>query len=105
MKFSDLVYLIEIASNVPSEQEPEPRDLDTEFQIAKDFVKRIVQIKSNKIMTQDMQEAVLSYIDGIKNLNNLVSFCNSMNVFGKKINLEDLLEFTDEGTTTGLTEQ
>lgn len=105
MKFSDLVYIIEIASNVPPTPEPEPRSLDMEFQIAKDFVKRIVQIKSSKIMTQDMQEAVLSYIDGIKNLNNLVSFCNSMNVFGKKINLEDLLEFTDEGNTTELKEQ
>jgi hypothetical protein len=104
MKFSDLVHIIEIASNVPGDLEPEPRSLDMEFQIAKDFVKRIVQIKSSKMMTQDMQEAVLSYIDGLKGINRLVDFCNSMNVFGKKITLEDLLEFTREGNTTGLSE-
>jgi hypothetical protein len=104
MKFSDLVHIIEIASNVPGDLEPEPRSLDMEFQIAKEFVKRIVQIKSSKIMTQDMQEAVLSYIEGLKSINRLVDFCNSMNVFGKKITLEDLLEFTEEGNTTGLSE-
>lgn len=88
--------IAEIAELTPSER----RTPEQQFQLAKELVTRIVEIKSKHVSDSIAIRTAFDILKNkVNNWNRLVEFCNAMGVFERKVNKQDIIDMTEEGIT------